>query len=59
MLSCGHAVERVLPKLRIASRRADVAVAVDDAGRDEILAREMTIELPAGSSSNHYPAASG
>jgi hypothetical protein len=31
----GHAVERVLAQLRIARRRADVAVAVDDARHDE------------------------
>ena len=42
----GHAVERVLPQLRIARRRPDVAVAVDDAGRDELSGEIDHLRLP-------------
>jgi hypothetical protein len=35
----GHAVERVLAQLRIARGGPDMAVAVDDAGRDELASK--------------------
>ena len=46
----GHAVERVLAKLRITRRRPDMAMAVDDARHDE-LAGEVDVGRAAGNAS--------